>query len=76
MPEVTLLTRKGCPGSPVMLRNLVAVLTSRGMSGDLVAVDIGKLPQDDIRTGYGTPTVLVDGKDLYGRNVSAPAAPM
>ena len=21
-------------------------------------------------------TVLVDGKDLYGRNVSAPAAPM
>jgi hypothetical protein len=75
MPEVMFLTRKGCPGSPAMLKNLVAVLTSHGMSADLMTVDIGDLPTDDIRTGYGSPTVLVDGRDLFGRSVVAPAAP-
>ena len=75
MPEVVFLTRKGCPGSTTMLKNLVAALASLGMSDDLVTVDIGELPADDIRTGYGSPTILVDGRDLFGESVTAPAAP-
>ena len=29
-------------------------------------VDLASLPEDDLRLGYGTPTVLVDGVDIMG----------
>lgn len=38
-------------------------------------VDVGTLDRDDYRTGYGTPTILVSGDDLFGQSRPAPAAP-
>jgi hypothetical protein len=38
-------------------------------------VDVGKLAESDYRTGYGTPTILLNGQDLLGAPIPAPAAP-
>jgi len=76
MTEVTFLTRKGCPNSPAMYANLMAALATREWPGEPSTVDIGELPKDDPRTGYGTPTILVDGVDLFGLATPKPAAPM
>jgi len=76
MPTVTFLTREGCPKSPAMYANLRAALATHDWAGDPVVVDIGELPEDDPRTGFGTPTVLVDGVDLFGLRTPQPAAPM
>jgi septum formation inhibitor-activating ATPase MinD len=65
--EVTFLTRKGCPGSPAMLANLASALAELGIPGAPLSFDIGKLPNLDQRTGCGTPTVLIDGVDLFIR---------
>jgi hypothetical protein len=76
MHEVTFLTREGCPGSPAMLANLVSALAELGIPAVPLSVDIGDLPNADHRTGYGTPTVLVNGVDLFGLEAPRPAAPM
>jgi len=75
MPEVTFLTREGCPKSPAMYANLMAALAKHAWPGEPVTVDIGDLPKDDPRTGYGTPTVLVNGTDLFGVKPPKPGAP-
>ncbi len=31
----------------------------------MTLVDISKLPETDPRRGYGAPTILVNGKDLF-----------
>jgi hypothetical protein len=74
--HVSFLTREGCVKSPAMYANLQAAMAEEGWVGKPVIVDIGKLPRDDPRTGYGTPTVLVDGSDLFGLPLPEPAAPM
>ena len=76
IPEVVFLTREGCPSSPAVYKSLKAVLTERGMTEDPVTVDLGTLAKDDIITGYGTPTILVGGVDLFGRKTPKPATPM
>lgn len=76
LPEVVFLTRDGCPRSPAVLKNLKAVLAERGVSEAPVSVDLGDLAKDDFRTGYGTPTILVGGIDLFGRTKPKPATPM
>ncbi|MFT5098621.1 MAG: hypothetical protein ACI9HY_000730 [Planctomycetaceae bacterium] len=75
-PEVSFLTRKGCPKSPAVYKSLLAVLAVRGLSEEPTTIFLGELEVNDIRTGYGTPTILVDGKDLFGRSKPAPATPM
>jgi hypothetical protein len=76
MHEVTFLTREGCPGSPEMLANLVAALAGMGMAEAPLIVDLGTLPADDRRTGFGSPTVLIDSVDLFGLEAPRSAAPM
>ena len=49
----------------------------RGLSQRMAVdvVDVGDLAESDYRTGYGTPTILMDGEDLVGAPLPAPAAP-
>lgn len=75
MHKVTFLTRDGCPGSPAMHANLVAALAGLGIAEVPLIVELGTLPADDHRTGYGTPTVLIDGVDLFGLEAPRAAAP-
>jgi len=74
--EVTFLTRAGCPGSPRMLENLRAALAETSTAYELHVLDLGDLAASDHRTGYGTPSVLVGGLDLFGRSRPEPATPM
>ena len=76
LPEVVILTREGCPGSPAVLKNLKAALAERGITEAPVSIDLGDLAKEDFRTGYGTPTILVGGIDLFGRTKPKPATPM
>ena len=76
LPEIVFLTREGCPGSPAVLKNLKAALAEIGVTKAPVSVELGDLAKEDYRTGYGTPTILVGGLDLFGRSKPKPATPM
>ncbi len=73
---ITFLTRAGCPKSPTMWKNLESALGEMGIAASVATVDLGDLAPDDFRTGYGTPTVLVNDEDLFGRSKPAAATPM
>lgn len=64
--RIELLGFPGCPNTPAMRSNLRAALES--ISGDLTFQDVNQesLPRSDTRRGWPTPTVLVNGKDLFG----------
>ena len=52
----------GCPNTPVLFERLLAASPKR----EIVEVDLMKLKIGDSRLGWGAPTILVDGKDLFG----------
>lgn len=64
--RIELLGFPGCPNTPMMRNNLVAAIKSLG--GGLTFSDVNQeeLAEFDIRRGYPTPTVLVNGRDLFG----------
>lgn len=61
--SIELLAFDGCPNSPVMRESLTAAI--KGAGGSFTEIDLATLPDDDIRRGYGSPTILVDGHDLF-----------
>jgi len=63
-----------CANSPIMEKNLQDALVLKGMAVDYSFLDIKKLPESDYRRGYGTPTVLVNGNDLFGAPRPMPIA--
>ena len=73
--RVEFLTREGCPASADMRAHLDAALQMSGDPRRVLVVDVDALPIDDDRTGYGTPTILIDGEDLFGVPRPGPAAP-
>jgi len=61
---LTFLTREGCVQTAELLANLRAAVERSGATVDVV--DVGTVPSDDVRTAYGTPTILRGGNDLFG----------
>lgn len=55
-----------CANSPIMEKNLQDALAQKGLKMGYSFLDIKKLSESDYRRGYGTPTVLVNGEDLFG----------
>ena len=53
---------EGCPNTPNLLDRLQ--VATRGEP--IVEVDLMTLETGDPRLGWGAPTILVDGKDLFG----------
>jgi hypothetical protein len=72
LKELTFLTRDGCLNTPAMVINLDDALTALKLPDNYQFVDIGKLPKNDPRTGYPTPTILWKGKDIFGMPVPKP----
>jgi len=72
-PAIELLGFPGCPNTPAMRENLRAALGSIGKGWTFTDTNQEALPEGDARRGYPTPTVLVNGRDLFGLPV--PAAP-
>jgi len=64
--DVVLLTRDGCVQTDRMRANLDAALRALERSPNYAVIDVDTLPAKDARRGYGTPTILLNGRDLFG----------
>lgn len=73
--RITFLTRDGCVGSPIVRERLEAALAALGAPAAVAETDVADLDASDPLTGFGTPTILVDGFDLFGATAPAPAPP-
>jgi hypothetical protein len=74
-PEVKLefLTRDGCKNTPRMLESLNAAISTGKIRARFTIVHQSALRPEDPRNGYPTPTILMDGRDVFGMPV--PQAP-
>jgi hypothetical protein len=52
----------GCPNTPELRKRLVEAVPNVV----IVDVDLMALPNGDARLGWGAPTILFEGKDLFG----------
>jgi hypothetical protein len=52
----------GCPNTPELRKRLKAADPTLL----IVDIDLMALPSKDPRLGWGAPTILIDGKDLFG----------
>lgn len=66
MIEVEVLGFDGCPNTPVMQERVAEAVLALGEGYRVVEVDQEALEESDARRGYPTPTVLVNGADLFG----------
>ena len=71
--NMVFLTRQGCVNTATMRENLDDALRALARQANYQLIDVDTLPASDPRAGYGTPTVLYDGRDLFG--MAEPPAP-
>ncbi|MEZ5289762.1 MAG: hypothetical protein R2745_01625 [Vicinamibacterales bacterium] len=71
--DLVFLTREGCVNTTTMRANFDAALQRLGWPADYEFIDADTLAESDPRGGYGTPTVLVGNRDLFG--LDEPATP-
>src|SRR5215469_11757003 len=64
--ELVFLTRDGCVNTARMRSSLDQALKSLALPTNYKFTDADKLKPSDPRRGYGTPTVLYKGRDLFG----------
>lgn len=64
--KIEILAFEGCPNTPQMKANVERAVASLGLAANVAYVDQMKLPESDRRRGWPSPTVLVDGRDLFG----------
>jgi len=64
--RVEMLYFEGCPTTVVMRERVREAVGRLGDGVVFVEVDLESLAMDDVRRGYGSPTVLVNGRDLMG----------
>jgi len=65
-PTIELLGFLKCPSTPAMRGNLRVALLSIDRSWAYAYIDQEQLPEGDVRRGWPAPTVLVNGRDLFG----------
>lgn len=70
---LVVLTRRGCTRTPLLHARLSEALHRLEDEATVQVVDLDDLPSTDSRRGYGTPTILVAGRDLF--DVPVPAWP-
>jgi hypothetical protein len=71
---IVFLTREGCVNTTTMRSRLDQALDRLGAAKDYAVIDADTLSESDSRRGYGTPTVLVGNRDLFG--LPEPTAPL
>jgi hypothetical protein len=58
---------EGCPHAPALRQRLDEALQELGVTDTPIEVNLERLYQaHDPRSGFGSPTILVDGLDLFG----------
>ena len=64
---IEFLSFEGCPHAPILRQRLDEALRELGLTVTPVSIDLEQLFQaKDSRSGFGSPTVLVDEVDLFG----------
>jgi hypothetical protein len=64
---IEFLSFQGCPHAPILRQRLVEALQELGVTATPRAIDLEELCRaGDPRSGFGSPTILVDGRDLLG----------
>lgn len=64
--KLEFLQMEGCPHARPMLEALRSAVKRLPFTTDIELLDVAALARnEDIRAGYGSPTVLVDGRDLF-----------
>lgn len=71
-PRMEFLTRDGCVQTDRMRANLDAALKRLDRPTAYPVTDADTLDAKDAKRGYGTPTVLVNGADLFGMPTPEP----
>jgi hypothetical protein len=56
----------GCPNTPLLRENLREGLALGRWAADVAEVDLTSLDASDPRRGFAAPSVLIDGRDLFG----------
>lgn len=69
--QIEILGFPGCPMTPGMERSVRAACAAVAPDAIIVSTDLSQLSETDQRRCWPSPTVLVDGADLFG---AAPAA--
>ncbi|RMH13641.1 MAG: hypothetical protein D6695_03450 [Planctomycetota bacterium] len=64
--RLTVLYFDGCPNTPPVIAAAQQAAALLGSEWSVHTVDLEALPEDDLRRGYGSPTVLLESKDLFG----------
>ena len=72
-PAIELLGFPGCPNTPELRDSLTSALASIRKGWTFKDTNQEALPEHDLRRGWPTPTVLVNGRDLF--EMPAPTAP-
>jgi len=73
--DLIFITRDGCVNTPDMLLNLDDALRALALPLDYQVLNLGTLPATDPRSGYPTPTVLYQNRDLFGMPEPTPPFP-
>jgi hypothetical protein len=63
---IEVLGFEGCPNTPQTKANVEKAVAALGIAAIVAYVDQQKLPVNDRRRGWPSPTVLVEGRDLFG----------
>lgn len=74
-PPMVFLTRTGCKNSNTMRVRLDEALQALGRIPSYTLINSDALPADDARRGYGTPTILINNRDLFGMSERATDGP-
>jgi hypothetical protein len=64
--RIEVLGFEGCPNTPQTLANVEKAVADLGLAASVEYVDQHTLGEHDRRRGWPSPTVLVDGRDLFG----------
>ena len=68
---ITFIGMKDCPNTPPMRASLQQALYELGRNLPVAYLDLVQLAKEhDTRAGYGSPTILIDGVDLFGEDPS------
>lgn len=71
--KLIFLTREGCHYSALMRARLDAALRTLGRQSDYAVINADDLPTRDPWRSYGTPSILLDRRDLFGLPEPAPS---
>lgn len=63
--KIEVLGFTDCRNAPATMTNVNKAVAAMGLSASVAYVDQEKLPEGDSRRGWPSPTVLVDGRDLF-----------